>query len=163
MPDEVVVRAEKVDKPGWPRLEGWLELTHTWLRFRPTKSAASKAAIELPLARIEGARALKGFGSGKEILQVVYRDADEKRRTVKFERLSWAAWSNDVLRGTGRSEPNSFAAFERDIATIRMDPQASRITTVERVELLTRLAQLRKEGALSEEEFQTEKARILNS
>lgn len=170
---EPAIRVEKVHSSGlrgsWGQHEGWLELTPTRLVFRPLRSSGAKAAVDLPLSRIEGARAKKAFSSGSEELEVVFRDADGKRRTVKFSRMSWAAWSNDVLHGTGRSEPNSFAPFERDIAEGReqerqaMEASATSARASDRVSQLAKLAELRSSGALTEEEFQAEKARVLGS
>jgi hypothetical protein len=163
---EPIIRAEKVRSRHH---QGWLELTASHLVFRPIRPSGAKAAILLSLERIEGARAKKAFAAGSEELEVVYRDPNDKRQTVRFERGSWSAWASDTLgNGTGRAEPNSFAAFERDIASVRLtaiNPTAAAAppSSADRIQLLARLGDLRSSGVLTDEEFQAQKARVLGS
>ena len=91
---------------------------------------------------------------GSEELEVTYRSDVGHRRTVKFQRMTWAAWFNDVLHGTGRSAPNSFTAFERDMAEARKTfASVSAAPPGDRIELLTKLADLRASGFSQKKSF----------
>jgi len=131
---------------------GRLELTPRRLVFSRQPDPANpdkpdKPEFSVDLSAIDGANAIRKFGGGDR-LEVIYRDERGTRQTKELYR---ANWNND--------SPNFFDQFAHDIAEIRKELTSG--TT--RLEQLKQLGELRASGTLTEEEFQTEKARILRS
>lgn len=170
---ERVLRAEKV-KDGMMGGNAWLTLTNERLVFTKKEDLGEGEKWSTPLEHIESVRAKKAFRAGTEVLEVFFRNSKGKRDHKSFERMSWAAWSN-VLTGTERAEPNSFAGFESQILAAReakvagmSQPQIIAVPETQPVspgpvgvDALERLVHLHREGALTDEEFAAAKARLL--
>src|SRR5690349_8440689 len=156
MDGERLIRTEKV-KAGMLGGDGWLTVTSQRLVFGKSDQLGKKEKWSAPLANVESVRAKKAFRAGTEVLEVLYRTEKGRREQKSFERFSVAQWAN---AGAGRVEQNSLAGLEQAVFAARealfasgSQPPGAKLETEDPIGQLERLAQLRSDGALTEDEF----------
>lgn len=152
-----MLRSEKLKDGVWGGA-GWLMLTQTSLVFTKKGELGKDVVFSARLELVESVRAKKAFRKGIDVLEIFVRDDRGARFKKSFERMSWAQWANPV----GRAEDNSLAGFERSIIEARDAASVGELQAIpDLADQLERLSQLRDRGALTDEEFASLKAKLI--
>jgi hypothetical protein len=137
----------------FPRV-GALVLTPVELYFISFKD---KKAFAIPLKNILSVNCKKGFGAGNDNMYVLYKQEGEKQKQIKIQKSSF---TNAVTLGNlARLGNLYFASWEQAINQARHGPW---YRGGEGIEDIKKLARLRGQGIITEEEFTAKKKQILN-
>ena len=180
---ERTLRSEELKETGFGGGGGWLILTNKRLVWASKNSVNGGPRWETSLTDIEAATAYRPKGTqGIEEIEIRYRDAHKQTKTKKFAKISVTSFftlgsasrlEQSVLRPfadaivaareavvAAEPLPAWFSAPVPAAATPPAQPAAPPI--VDTIGQLERLAKLRADGALSEEEFTAAKKKLLN-
>ena len=130
---------------------GALVLTTTELYFL----VKNKKEFNIPLAKILSVNCQKGVGTGNENMYVVYQEGDQEKK-IKIQHFSFMSFG--TVGNLSRIGALYFTSWEQAINSARTGSQKTSGTDLND---LKKLATLRDEGVITEEEFTAKKKQLL--